>query len=117
MPVGTGLVGSSTAQQNIARTQERRVSETSAAIKADDIGRPRRKRVLNTSSSTAIYNQKGKYPALRLFQFAHPVPQPRPFDRLVKNFPEVGNSLFVSRYTVSPEGRSENSSRILDHLV
>lgn len=68
-------------------------------------------RVAVFSPVTATYDAGGRYPSLRIFQYARPVPESRPFGTLAVDPGPTGNRKLLSETYGRERG---NASRFVD---
>lgn len=87
-------------------------AQATPAVRREIIERPRG-RVAKNSLPTQTYNARAQFPALKVFQYARPLPEFRPFGRLeVEPGSDGARKLFAGSY-----GRSrEPSSLFVDSL-
>jgi hypothetical protein len=97
----TALVGTAISATGLAQPPpraERRDSSLAVPL-------PLAKRVAKNSEVTSTYDAYGRYPVLRLFQIARPIPEPRPFGSLPVQLDEIGHRHLIDgayRKTESP---------------
>lgn len=75
-----------------------------AAVERSKIDKYLSRRPVIVSKTTATYDKSGAYPAMKLFQIAKPVPEPRIFGIQLSNISDKGKSMLLfSSYRTKKE--------------
>lgn len=94
----TGVIG--VGASRLANAPEPFIADRAASARREQS--PSR-RVAVLSEATAIYDARGSYPAYRMFQYAKPLPESKPYKGLDLETPP---SLFAKSYTRSAPPRA-----------